>query len=516
MLFWIMTAALVALIAALFVLALVRRPEAPRAAAYDVQVYRDQLKEVARDAERGVIAADEAERARLEISRRMLEADRAAAAEAEAAVKRPPRVATTVALGLIAALMGGSFWLYERLGAAGYPDQPMAERIDSANALYDARPSQDEAEKTAAANRPAMPVPDPQFTELMERLRKAVADRPNDPEGLALLARNEANLGNFRAGWEAQRRLVALKGEAATAEDYAQLGEYMVAAAGGLITPEAEAAFAQALDRDAKNGLARYYIGLMMAQNARGDRAFRIWDNLLRDGPSDAPWVQPIRDNIEMLAWIAGEQNYVPPAVGGRGPSAEDMAAAAQMSPEDRAQMIRGMVEQLNDRLAAEGGPAEEWAKLISSLRMLGEEDRARAIWTEAQGRFADFPDDLAKIRAAAEGDVPAMPGAGAGGMGGGAPAMPGPSAQQMQDAEAMTPEERQQMIEGMVNGLVERLSTEGGSAAEWARGIQALGTLGQADRAKDLYAQAQAALAGDDQALAMVAQAAAAAGVAE
>lgn len=508
MLFWIMTAALVALIALLFALALLRRPEAPRAAAYDVQVYRDQLREVARDAERGVIAPDEADRARLEISRRMLEADRAAQQEAATAARRPPQLATAVALLGIAALMGGAFVLYQRIGAAGYPDQPLAGRIAAANALYDARPTQDEAEKTAAADRPAMPAPDPQFTDLMERLRAAVAQRPNDPEGLALLARNEANLGNLRAGWEAQRRLVALKGDQASAGDFAQLGEYMVAAAGGLITAEAEAAFAAALERDARNGLARYYIGLMMAQNGRGDRAFRIWDNLLRDGPADAPWVQPIRDNIEMLAWIAGETNYTPPAVGERGPSAEDMAAAAQMSPEDRAQMIRGMVEQLNDRLAAEGGTAEDWAKLISALRMLGENDRAAAIWTEAQGRFAQFPEDLAKIRAAAEGDLPAAPGMDAA-------QLPGPSDEQVQQAAEMPPEERQQMIEGMVNGLVERLETEGGAAAEWARGIQALGTLGQAERAKGLYAKAQAALAGDDQALAMIAQAAAAAGVA-
>ena len=515
MLFWILTAALVALIALLFVLALTRRPEAARAAAFDLQVYRDQLKEVARDAERGVIPAEEAERARLEISRRMLEADRAAQAEAAAAAHRPSRAATAVALVAMAALFGGAFYLYQRLGAAGYPDQPMSERIDFANKLYDERPSQDEAEKTAEANRPAPPAADPQFVELMERLRGAVAERPNDTQGLALLARNEANLGNFRAGWEAQRRLVALKGDTASAEDYAQLGEYMVAAAGGLITSEAEQAFAAALERDASNGLARYYIGLMMAQNARGDRAFRIWDKLLRDGDPNAPWVAPIRENIAALAWIAGETNYVPPAPGGRGPRAADMAAAASMTPEERHQMIRGMVEQLNDRLAAEGGTADEWARLISSLRMLGEDDRAKAIWTEAQGRFADFPDDLAKIRAAAEGDVPAMPG-----MGGPAasapPTMPGPSAQQMQDAAQMTPEERQQMIESMVNGLVERLTTEGGAAAEWARGIQALGTLGQPDRARDLYAKAQAALAGDDQALAMIAQAAQAAGVAE
>ncbi|MFN7051832.1 MAG: c-type cytochrome biogenesis protein CcmI, partial [Gemmobacter sp.] len=52
-----------------------RRVEAP--AVQDLQVYRDQLAEIERDMARGVIAAEEAARLRTEVSRRILEADRA-------------------------------------------------------------------------------------------------------------------------------------------------------------------------------------------------------------------------------------------------------------------------------------------------------------------------------------------------------------------------------------------------------------------------------------------------------
>jgi len=515
MLFWTLTAALVAFVALLFVLALVRRhPATATAADYDVQVYRDQLRDLERDLTRGVMSAEEAERTRIEISRRMLEADRAA--QKAARPSEAPRAATVAVLLGLAALMGGSFWLYQRLGAAGYADQPIAGRFELANDLYDSRPSQDDAEKAAEVQRGPMPTPEPQFAELMERLRKAVSERPNDVQGLALLARNEANMGNFRASWQAQRRLIALRGDAATAADYAQLGEYMTVSAGGLVTKEAEEAFATALDKDPRDALSRYYIGLMMAQNARGDRAFRIWDAMLRDGTPEGPWMTPIRANIEQLAWIAGETSYQMPQANGRGPTAEDMQAAAQMSPEERQQMIRGMVEQLNDRLATEGGTAADWAKLISSLRMLGEEERAQKIWTEAQGLFATAPDDLERIRQAAEGEVAQMPMAAPQAPAAQAPMMPGPSAEQMQSAAEMTPEERQQMIEGMVDGLVDRLTTEGGAANEWARAISSLATLGKTDRAAEVYAAAQAALAGDETALAMVKGAAEAAGVAQ
>jgi cytochrome c-type biogenesis protein CcmH len=44
-------------------------------AAYDLRIYRDQLKEVDRDLARGVIGEEDAERLRTEVSRRILAAD---------------------------------------------------------------------------------------------------------------------------------------------------------------------------------------------------------------------------------------------------------------------------------------------------------------------------------------------------------------------------------------------------------------------------------------------------------
>ncbi|MEZ5798434.1 MAG: hypothetical protein R3D63_13725 [Paracoccaceae bacterium] len=80
------------------------------------------------------------------------------------------------------------------------------------------------------------------------------------------------------------------------------------------------------------------------------------------------------------------------------------MAAAADMSAEDRQAMIEGMVGQLQERLASEGGSAEEWAKLINALGVLGRKDEAQAIYDEAKGRFAGRDGDLSALAAAAQG----------------------------------------------------------------------------------------------------------------
>jgi len=121
----------------------------------------------------------------------------------------------------------------------------------------------------------------------------------------------------------------------------------------------------------------------------------------LTESLPDAPWVGPIRDQIEAVAAEAGVRYQLPELA--RGPDAGDVAAAQDMSEEDRDAMIRGMVQQLSERLASQGGPASEWARLIGALGVLGETERASAIWAEAQGVFAAEPDGLALIRQAAE-----------------------------------------------------------------------------------------------------------------
>ena len=50
-----------------------------------------------------------------------------------------------------------------------------------------------------------------------------------------------------------------------------------------------------------------------------------------------------------------------------------------------------------------EGGPAQDWAQLIVALGVLGDQQRAAAIWDEAQTVFAASPDAIAVLRGAAE-----------------------------------------------------------------------------------------------------------------
>jgi cytochrome c-type biogenesis protein CcmH len=72
------------------------------------------------------------------------------------------------------------------------------------------------------------------------------------------------------------------------------------------------------------------------------------------------------------------------------------------MSAEDRQQMITGMVAQLSDRLAQEGGTVEEWNQLIRSLTILDRKDEAQAIYDEAKQKFAGRDAELSFLKLAA------------------------------------------------------------------------------------------------------------------
>ncbi len=72
------------------------------------------------------------------------------------------------------------------------------------------------------------------------------------------------------------------------------------------------------------------------------------------------------------------------------------------MTTEDRQAMIEGMVAQLSDRLANEGGTVEEWDRLIRSLAVLERLDQAQVIYDEAKLRFEGRPTELSFLRLAA------------------------------------------------------------------------------------------------------------------
>jgi cytochrome c-type biogenesis protein CcmH len=402
--FWIITAAMGLSVALILGLVIVRSRTGQGAAAdYDLRVYRDQLKEVDRDLARGVINEGDAERTRVEISRRILAAD--TAAQGEASKEGPHGITQTgVALGLGLALMSGAFALYQTLGAPGYGDLALGDRVETAETLRRDRPSQEQAENSLPAA-PALQELSPDYVALVEQLRSTVAGRPDDLQGHRLLAQSEGRLGNFSAAYKAQQRVISLLGDEARAQDYADYADMLILAAGGYVSPEAEAALQATLQRESDNGPARYYTGLMMSQTGRPDVTFRIWEDLLSSSPPDASWVPPIRAQIEEIAFRAGVNYTLPPegTAPTRGPSAGDIEAASSMTPAERMEMIEGMVGGLSDRLATEGGPPSDWARLISALVVLGRANQAIAIHDNALQVFAGNETALDIINRAAE-----------------------------------------------------------------------------------------------------------------
>jgi cytochrome c-type biogenesis protein CcmH len=355
----LMTAA--ALFAVLWPLA--RRPAA--AAGSDVAVYRDQLEEVERDRTAGRIADIEAQAARVEVSRRLLAADAAASlsvpASAADATKR--RRAVAAAAIVLLPLVAAAFYL--PLGSPMLPDQPLAARAT--------QPRETQSVES-----------------LIAQVESYLEKNPQDGRGWEVIAPIYLRIGRVEDAVKARRNALRINGE--TAERVTNLGEAQVAAANGVVTADAKASFERAVNLDRRDPKARYFLGLAAEQDGQRTEAAAIWRAMLQETP-DASWADFVRQSLARV------EGGVP-----RAPSDDDVAAAAQMSPEQRNAMVRGMVERLSERLAREGSDVEGWLRLVRSYMVLGERDKAMAAAAAARRALAAEPDKLRRLDDLAKG----------------------------------------------------------------------------------------------------------------
>lgn len=387
--FWAVATGLALAVVLVLVAAMRRAPMAgTRTADADLAVYKDQLAEIGRDLARGTIGGEEATRLRAEVGKRVIEADRARAATETRSGNSGTGLMAAAILGVV---LPGGIATYWWLGAPGYPDMALVPRLEALDAGIAGRPGQ-EAELANLGK--------PRDTALDQRLHSELA-AVTDLAALQAEFRSRFEAGETQAAVRVQERILALRGEAASASDHANLALALVAEAQGYVSPEAEAELRASLQRDMTNELARYLVGEMFLQGGRYDQTFRFWRPLAEGGTPGSPWVKSIRERIEQVAQLAGIR-YALPAAAGDGPSAEDMAAAGEMSPEDRQQMIEGMVAQLSERLASDGGTVEDWNRLIRSLAVLERKDEAQKIYDEAKAKFEGQAAELSFLKLAA------------------------------------------------------------------------------------------------------------------
>ena len=350
MLFWALVTVITICVAA-FLLAALRIPAPSHEEQdQDLQFYKAQLDEVERDVARGLLMPQEAQQLHAEIARRLLKSAKIQNVGAAETGNRPWVLVAAVLTAFL--LLGGSLALYGTLGAPGYADLSQSDRIARAKELHDNRPLLPEyIERLPPLDKPEAGTA---YLDLIEKLRQTVAERPNDLEGQILLAGTEASLQNFMAASVAQENVVRLKGADASVDDHFDHAELLIFAGRGYVSPEAETALERALALQNDHQPSLYYMGLLLVQIDRPDRAFRIWQKLLAEAEPDSPWLEPIRGQIEDVALVAGVTDFeLPPLPVKRGPTQDDIEAAGRMSSEEQQAMIEGMVEGLAERLSS-------------------------------------------------------------------------------------------------------------------------------------------------------------------
>ncbi|MDF1731488.1 MAG: c-type cytochrome biogenesis protein CcmI [Minwuia sp.] len=383
---------------------------------FDLSVYRRQLDELTADAERGVISGPEAEAARVEIQRRMIQTGRDAEAASQDGGNSRLVVGAIVAIALPAAAAA----LYMVLGSPNLPSQPLAERGAIPGRAQVAQAGGGGGGTAASQEGLAS------IEKMVESLSDRLAKDPTDFDGWMLLGRSYGVMEAYDKAVEAYARAAALPEGFGDANAQMQLGETIIFASQGVVTERAQGAFRRALEIDPGHPGAQFYLALAKGQagNLRG--AYEGWLALAAESPADAPWMPALRARLEEVARdleislpdplptlpaapagappaapVAAAPNPAPapsaapaagPIAGTRGPDAEQMRAAAEMSADDRQAMIRGMVQRLADRMADNPDDAEGWNRLARAYGVLGDQEGA----AEAYGNIVRLnPDDV-------------------------------------------------------------------------------------------------------------------------
>lgn len=320
----------------------------------DAAFFRQQMADLERDREAGLVSEREAEALRAEIGRRLLRATRGegrSGPEGEPALRRR-RAASAIALSTIPLL---ALAIYGAMGSPHLPQVPRAARMDGGQLDVGAAVAKIEAH---------------------------LAQNPNDGRGWEVLAPVYLRAGRFGDAARAYQSALDILGESPAR--LTDLGEAVTAEAGGIVDARARAAFERALALDPANAKARYYLAVATGQDGDNAKAIDMLQKLLADAPADASWRGAVEQRLAALSMSEGA------------------SAITSLPQGEQALAIRGMVEGLAARLDADGSDAAGWARLVRSYVVLGEEENARAALAKARRQLAADPASLDMLTALA------------------------------------------------------------------------------------------------------------------
>jgi cytochrome c-type biogenesis protein CcmH len=357
---------------------------AERGAVAVTAVYRDQLAEIEAEARRGLIGAEEAEAARREISRRLL-------ASASPGTAAPSDPSETAAPGgrrrMAAAILTAAFIplaaaaVYLQTGQPNLPAQPLAAR------------------------HPPRPV-DADMAKLIAAVEARLKEHPEDGRGWDVIAPVYLRLERYGDAAHAFAQAARLLGESPSR--LSGLAEAAMRRDDGRITDDARRALTRLVELEPNQVQARFWLAFAKEQDGQAAEALADYEALLSGAPANAPWRPMLEERLAAVRAALGTKGVTPPPAAaapattapatGPGPTAADVDAARQMTPDQRQEMIDGMVAGLAARLDKDGGDLDGWQRLIRALTVLGRKDDAAAALDRARKSLADQPQSLAVL----------------------------------------------------------------------------------------------------------------------
>lgn len=335
--FWVIAGILMALVVLLLSWPLLRRRTVAAGAsnrATNASIYREQLAELIRDRDSGILLESDYQAAHTELERRLLEdtrsdhrespRDGATALSAAGGGQRAVRTAVTLLLLIPLAAIP----LYLLLGKPAALDAGATQSL-AANGAVD---------------------PTAHLNQLAAKLTEQLGMNPNNPEGWVMLGRVYRELGRYDEAEQAYQRA----GTTANAESSLILErvEMAVDKNGGRLEGAAQKMLDGVLKKEPGNPRARFLAGYGAFSRNDYKAAISYWEPLLKQVAPDSQDARNLTAGIaEARTRLGGNAPAMPPAEASATPSSATAAAA-------NAAVIRGRVS-LAPALKAKAAPSD-------------------------------------------------------------------------------------------------------------------------------------------------------------
>lgn len=390
MLLWLCFAFLTAAVVA-FLLRPLRDASAPgvEPVAADLAVYRDQLRELEAERERGLFIDSEIESARAEVARRLLKragsGAKGPAPAAEGASLSRARWTYTVVAALLP-VVGITLYLAE--GSPHLPNRPFAER------------------KAAAAESG-----DAAVSSLIARVEERLRAHPEDGKGWDVIAPVYLRMQRYAEAAHAFAEANRLEGE--SVRRLLGFAEATLLAENGIVSEPVRRAALRVLELEPRRIEVRVWLALAKEQDGDLAGAVAEYRDIHAKAPEQAPWRAAVSERLALVEKrIKGEPARetrtaaAPPAPSAEpGPAAPaaQMPDVSAMTPAERDAFIAGMVDRLAARLKDNGKDLDGWIRLARAYKVLGRDDEARQAIADARRNFAGETAPLAEVEKAEE-----------------------------------------------------------------------------------------------------------------